>query len=180
MARDTPPASSAESLRRMRRQRQRDTAAEVAIRSLLHRSGFRFRVDYPLPGLRRRADIAFPRARVAVMVDGCFWHSCPQHGTQPKENAAWWREKIECNVARDRDTDARLAAAGWVSLRIWEHEDPAEAAARISTVVAERSNGPAPVSPHEPQLERREVAPLVASLPDFSVRRRGESGRYPP
>lgn len=132
----------------MRRQRRRDTAAEVAIRSLLHRRGFRFRVDYPLPGLRRRADIAFPQERVAVMVDGCFWHSCPQHGTWPKENAAWWREKIGRNVARDRDTDAKLADAGWVSVRIWEHEDTAAAAARIiSAVVAERVSGRVRSSP---------------------------------
>lgn len=124
----------------MQRQRRRDTTAEVAIRSLLHRSGFRFRVDYSLPGLRRRADIAFPRARVAVMIDGCFWHACPEHGTWPKQNAEWWREKIEGNRARDRDTDTKLVAAGWISVRVWEHEKPAEAAARIAAVVADRTD----------------------------------------
>lgn len=123
----------------MQRQRQKDTAAERALRSLLHRRGFRYRVDYLLPGLRRRADIAFPTERVAVMVDGCFWHGCPEHGTWPRENADWWREKIERNRARDRDTDARLADAGWVSVRVWEHEDPAEAAARVAAVVSERA-----------------------------------------
>jgi DNA mismatch endonuclease, patch repair protein len=119
----------------MQRQRRRDTAPEVTIRSLLHRSGFRFRVDYPLPGLRRRADIAFPRTRLAVMVDGCFWHGCPEHGTWPKENAAWWREKIEGNIARDRDTDTKLDAAGWIVVRAWEHEDPAEVARRVAALL---------------------------------------------
>jgi DNA mismatch endonuclease, patch repair protein len=131
-----PPASSPEALDRMKRQRRRDTAAELAIRSALYRNGLRFRVDYPLPGLRRRADIAFPRQRVAVMVDGCFWHGCPEHGTWPKKNAEWWREKIEKNIARDRDTDAKLARDGWASVRVWEHEEPADAANRIATVVA--------------------------------------------
>jgi DNA mismatch endonuclease (patch repair protein) len=69
------------------------------------------------------------------MVDGCFWHGCPKHGTWPKENAEWWRQKIERNMARDRDTDAKLTRAGWVSLRVWEHDDPADAAARIAAVV---------------------------------------------
>jgi DNA mismatch endonuclease (patch repair protein) len=122
----------------MQRQRRRDTAPEVAIRSLLHERGFRFRVDHPLPGLRRRADIAFPRLRVAVMVDGCFWHGCPEHATWPKENATWWREKIENNIARDRDTDMKLKANGWLPVRIWEHEDPVVAAERVISVLADR------------------------------------------
>lgn len=120
---------------RMHRQRQRDTAAERALRSELHRRGLRFRVDYPLPGLRRRADIAFPRQRIAVMVDGCFWHGCPQHGTWPKENAGWWRGKIEANVIRDRDTDRRLAEAGWAVIRVWEHEDPKTAGDTIAALL---------------------------------------------
>src|SRR5579885_3111965 len=113
----------------MKSQRQRDTAAETALRSLLHRRGFRFRVHYALPSPRRRADIAFPRERVAVMVDGCFWHGCPEHGTWPKQNAEWWREKIAGNVTRDRDTDVKLGEVGWLSVRVWEHEDAAHAAA---------------------------------------------------
>jgi len=75
------------------------------------------------------------------MVDGCFWHSCPEHGTWPKRNAAWWREKIERNVARDRDTDAKLGAAGWLSVRVWEHEEPREAAARVAAALSERALG---------------------------------------
>jgi DNA mismatch endonuclease (patch repair protein) len=112
----------------MKSQRQRDTAAELKVRSELHRRGLRFRVHYPLPHLRRRADIAFPRQRIAVFVDGCFWHGCPQHGTWPKQNANWWRDKIEVNRRRDADTDARLKEEGWSVVRVWEHE-AAEAAA---------------------------------------------------
>ncbi len=128
----TDPLTSA----RMRKQRRRDTAPEVALRRELHRRGARFFVDRaPLPGLRRRADLVFPRKRVAVYVDGCFWHSCPQHATSPKNNAQWWADKLAANVVRDRDTDARLAAAGWGVVRIWEHEDPTEAADRVQAAL---------------------------------------------
>jgi DNA mismatch endonuclease (patch repair protein) len=115
---------------------QRDTPAEIALRRDLHRRGLRYRVDYPpLPAFRRRADVVFPRRKVAVFCDGCYWHGCPEHGTWPKANAAWWRQKIEENKRRDRDTDARLTAAGWTVIRVWEHEDPVVAAARIAEVV---------------------------------------------
>jgi DNA mismatch endonuclease, patch repair protein len=133
--RNTPPASSADALRRMTSQRQRDTKGELELRSLLHRRGLRFRVHALLPGLRRRSDIVFTRARVAVFVDGCFWHGCPEHGSWPKQNADWWREKIEANQRRDRDTDARLKAAGWTVVRVWEHDDPTRAADRIAEIV---------------------------------------------
>lgn len=119
----------------MTSQRQRDTKDELELRSLLHRRGLRFRVHALLPGLRRRSDIVFTRARIAVFVDGCFWHGCPEHGTWPKQNAGWWREKIEANQRRDRDTDARLRAAGWTVIRVWEHDDPAQAADQIAEVV---------------------------------------------
>ncbi len=113
----------------MSRQRRADTKPEIALRKELHRRGARYFVDRaPLPGLRRRADLVFPRRKVAVYVDGCFWHSCPQHATFPKHNAEWWAAKLAGNVTRDRDTDARLRAAGWTAVRVWEHE-PAEAAA---------------------------------------------------
>ena len=119
-----PQVGSAVSAR-MSRQRRRDTAPEVTLRRLLHRNGLRFRVDHPLPGMpRRRGDIVFTRARLAVFVDGCFWHSCPQHATTPATRTRWWTEKLERNVARDRDTDRRLAEQGWTYLRFWEHEDP--------------------------------------------------------
>ncbi|MBF6178935.1 very short patch repair endonuclease [Nocardia otitidiscaviarum] len=114
---------------RMARQRRVGTAPEVALRRELHRRGARFFVDRaPVRGLRRRADIVFPRRRVAVYVDGCFWHSCPEHATFPKNNAEWWAEKLAGNVARDRDTDARLREAGWTVVRVWEHERAESAA----------------------------------------------------
>jgi DNA mismatch endonuclease (patch repair protein) len=84
----------------------------------------RYRIDYPLPfDRRRRADIAFTRAKVAVLIDGCFWHGCPAHGRAPRTNSAFWSEKIARNQARDADTSQRLSAAGWTVLRFWEHDD---------------------------------------------------------
>jgi DNA mismatch endonuclease, patch repair protein len=123
----------------MTRQRRKDTEPEMAIRRLLHAQGLRYRVDVMLPGMRRRADLLFSSARVAVFVDGCFWHGCPDHGTRPKSNAAWWEEKIRSNVKRDRDTDLRLAAGGWTVIRIWEHEPPDTAAARVAEAVSGRT-----------------------------------------
>lgn len=120
----------------MRAQRQRDTLPELRLRSELHRRGLRFRVNHPLPTSRRRADIVFPRQRVAVFVDGCFWHGCPEHATWPKANADWWRAKIETNRIRDRDTDNALATHGWVVVRLWEHEDPATAADVVQAVLS--------------------------------------------
>ena len=124
----TDPATSA----RMSAQRRRDTKPEIALRRELHRRGLRYFVDRaPVKGVRRRADLVFPRRKVAVFVDGCFWHSCPQHATFPKNNAQWWTDKLAANVVRDRDTDARLAEQGWTVIRIWEHEDPLVAAVRV-------------------------------------------------
>jgi DNA mismatch endonuclease (patch repair protein) len=119
----------------MQRTKRRDTPAELALRSALHRRGHRFRVDHPLPGLRRRADLVFTRDRLAVFVDGCFWHACPEHATWPKTNEGWWRDKILGNVARDRDTNERLARMGWAVERVWEHEKPSEAADRVEATL---------------------------------------------
>ncbi|NEW34858.1 very short patch repair endonuclease [Nocardia cyriacigeorgica] len=120
----------------MSRQRRAGTAPELALRRELHRRGLRYFVDRaPIRGQRRRADVVFPRLRVAVYVDGCFWHSCPQHATHPKNNAEWWADKLAANVARDRATDDALAAAGWQVIRIWEHEDPVAAADRIAAAL---------------------------------------------
>ena len=106
----------------MQHQRRRDTKPELALRRALHARGWRFRVDIaPLPGLRRRADIVFTRQRVAVYIDGCFWHGCPTHGTTPRNNRAWWVAKLQANATRDRNTDERLQAAGWTAIRAWEH-----------------------------------------------------------
>lgn len=122
----------------MERQRRRDTKPELALRRSVWRLGLRYRVDVaPIPG-RRRADLVFTRARVAVYVDGCFWHRCPSHGTMPKANREWWTAKLEANVQRDRDTDRRLAAAGWIVVRVWEHEPTDEAAKRVADVVRRR------------------------------------------
>lgn len=116
-----PVPSSAAVSERMRRQRRRDTSPELALRKALHRQGFRYRVDAPLPGMpRRRADMLFPGLRVAVFVDGCFWHGCPRHATHPTANHDWWQRKLAGNRDRDRDTDRRLRDAGWTVVRIWE------------------------------------------------------------
>ena len=134
-----PPASDENVRRRMRRTRRRDTDGEVALRSILHRRGLRFRIDEPpLRGVRRRADLVFRPARVAVFVDGCFWHVCPEHATWPKRNAEWWREKLEGNRRRDAETDRALALAGWQSMRVWSHEDAVVAADRVEAAVTSR------------------------------------------
>lgn len=123
----------------MENQRRRDTEPEVRLRRAVWRRGLRYRVDHKiLPGLRRRADLAFLGPRVAVFVDGCFWHRCPQHATSPKSNRAWWDDKLTRNVMRDRDTDERLRDAGWVVVRVWEHEDPGSAADRVEHAVRDR------------------------------------------
>lgn len=135
-----PAASSAEARRRMEGQRRRDTKPELALRSLLWARGLRYRVDHKvLPGMRRRADLAFLGPRVAVFVDGCFWHRCPEHGSTPRANREWWAAKLDRNVERDRDTDARLAAAGWMVVRIWEHDRLDDAVTRIEQAVRGRS-----------------------------------------
>lgn len=136
---DNPFPSSEAARNRMKAARQRDTSAEMALRSALHRKGLRYRVDVsPLKGIRRRADVVFRPVKVAIFVDGCFWHGCPIHGTWPKANAEFWQQKIERNKERDADTDQRLIEAGWKVIRIWEHEDPEEVAERISLIVRER------------------------------------------
>jgi DNA mismatch endonuclease, patch repair protein len=123
----------------MQSQRERDTRPELLLRQELHKRGLRYFVHRKLlPNLRREADIVFARARVAVFVDGCFWHSCPEHGTWPGRNADWWRSKLERNRARDCDTDRRLHDAGWAVVRVWEHEQPEDAADRIEALIRER------------------------------------------
>ncbi|MEU1305711.1 MULTISPECIES: very short patch repair endonuclease [Streptomyces] len=123
----------------MSKQASKDTACELAVRRLLHAAGLRYRVEYPVPGMaRRRIDVAFTSIKVAVLIDGCFWHGCPQHATQPKSNAEWWRQKLDRNMARDRETTEHLAAAGWEVLRFWEHETPEDVARRIAAAVDRR------------------------------------------
>ncbi len=134
MSRVSP--SSREASLRMARVRQKGTDAELSLRKELHARGLRYRLQVPLLTKPRRvADVVFPRAKVAVFVDGCFWHGCPAHASWPKSNAQFWRDKIEANRARDADTDRRLSALGWRVIRVWAHERAGEAAERIENVV---------------------------------------------
>jgi DNA mismatch endonuclease (patch repair protein) len=144
MTERTPkPVTDAITSARLSKQRRRDTKPELALRRALHAQGLRYFVDRaPLKGLRRRADVVFPRRKVAVYVDGCFWHSCPLHATFPRNNAQWWKDKLAANVVRDRDTDRQLHDAGWTVVRIWEHEDPEEAARTVVAAVNKSGNEP--------------------------------------
>lgn len=133
----------------MSRQVSRDTAPEIAVRKLLHAAGLRYRVNVPVPGMGRRTiDIVFGSAKVAVFLDGCFWHGCPQHATQPKSNADWWRTKLDKNIARDRETTEHLEAQGWTVLRFWEHESPETVAQAVALARA------AATQPKEPSKDR--------------------------
>jgi len=119
----------------------RDTKPELAVRRLLHAHGYRYRVNYrPSREIRRTADIVFTRRRVAVFIDGCFWHGCPLHGTSPKANADYWGPKLAKNVERDADTTLRLSEDDWTVLRFWEHEAPADVAAAIEAAVQQFGN----------------------------------------
>ena len=123
---------------RMSRVRRRDTAPELELRSELHRRGLRYRIDRrPQKGVPSRADLVFGPAKVAVYVDGCFWHSCPKHGTMPRSNEAFWQAKLARNQERDAAVNEALAAAGWTVVRIWEHEEIDAAADRVEAAVHE-------------------------------------------
>jgi DNA mismatch endonuclease, patch repair protein len=130
-----PQSSSPAASRRMQTTLQRDTPCERQLRSALHRMGLRFRIQWPVPGTRRRSDVAFPGVKIAVFVDGCFWHCCPVHATWPKSNRVWWQTKLAANVARDRETDRLLRCAGWQVIRFWEHEEMETAARTVARLV---------------------------------------------
>jgi DNA mismatch endonuclease (patch repair protein) len=123
---------------RMSRMPRSDTKPELALRRELHARGLRFRLHAPLPG---RPDVALTRVRLAVFVDGCFWHVCPEHATAPKNNRDWWRAKLDANVARDRRNDAALETLGWLAVHVWEHEDVGEAGERIVRLWQSRLEG---------------------------------------
>ncbi len=139
--RGNPSPSSEAALKRMQAAKPRDTAPEKALRSVLHRKGLRFRTDEkPIKNINRKADIIFRSAKVAVFIDGCFWHGCPIHGTRAKANAKFWQNKIEQNQARDLDTNMQLRKAGWKVVRVWEHEDLEKASRKIYNLVGKRTN----------------------------------------
>jgi len=132
-------ASSDAVRRQMQANRSRDTRPELALRSQVHQLGLRYRVAArPLPSIRRTADLVFTRARVAVFVDGCFWHGCPDHHRPSQRNEEFWRTKINGNRERDAETDKLLEDAGWRVVRIWEHEEPRPAALRVHDIVRAR------------------------------------------
>lgn len=131
----------------MQGNRKTDTRPELVLRSELHRRGLRFRKNHPLrpdDGRLVRPDIVFTRARVVVFVDGCFWHRCPDHGNSPSANSAYWGPKLDRNVARDRETDHRLAYAGWTVVRVWEHEPTNDAADHVQGVIDAARRGEDP------------------------------------
>ena len=134
-----PTPTSLAVTKKMRSNRRSDTTPEVLLRSLLHRSGLRFRKDYAIrlpSGKVTHSDIAFPRRKVAVFVDGCFWHCCPEHGTIPKSNQAYWVPKLRENVERDKSVTEGLLSEGWQVIRIWEHMHPVDAAKQIEDRLA--------------------------------------------
>src|ERR1035437_5744959 len=136
---EKPQPSSAQVSARMARQRSRDTGPAIDLRRHLYSGGWRYRLhETVVPGTRRSIDIVFRRSRVAVFVDGCFWHGCPIHSSIPRSNERWWQEKLDKNIQRDRDTDMRLREAGWSVVRVWEHQDSSEAAVEIAAVVHHR------------------------------------------
>ena len=123
----------------MSKQVSRDTTPELAVRRLLHASGYRYRLHTHVPGIPRRTiDIAFGNLKIAIFLDGCFWHGCPQHATAPKANAEWWHTKLNRNMTRDRETTKHLTDAGWTVLRFWEHESAEDVTRRIAVTVASR------------------------------------------
>lgn len=143
----------------MRSNKRRDTALELAMRSALHRAGFRFRVDLPIlvAGARTvRPDVVFTKQRIAIFIDGCFWHGCPVHGTTPATNQAYWGPKIEENRQRDARNTRELAADGWTVIRVWEHEQPPWLVERVHAAM------------------RRMTVPAASDLNDALIRRCGD------
>jgi DNA mismatch endonuclease (patch repair protein) len=136
-----PKASSETARRVMQGNKGRDTKPELRVRRLVHALGLRYQVNArPEPELRRTADLLFRREKVAIMIDGCYWHGCPMHFSAPKSNSRFWLDKIERNRVRDRDTTKRFEQTGWLVLRFWEHETPSLAAEEISRTVISRRN----------------------------------------
>lgn len=157
--------------------RRTGTAPEILLRRELHRRGRRFRVHARVEGLpRRRVDVAFTRWKVAVLVDGCFWHSCPVHGTLPRANREWWEWKLQHNRDRDADTDARLRELGWTVVRVWEHVPDALGADAVERALvsagAPRFTGGS-ADPAEQDMASRPAAGAGGADPGFEGDTRG-------
>ncbi len=146
----------------MQGNRRRDTRPEKRVRSALFALGLRFRVDHPIrvpaQGRPIRPDVVFPRAKLALFIDGCFWHGCPEHGTSPRRNSQYWNAKLQLNVERDRRYDAALREGGWTVVRVWEHDEPEVAAARVAALLAE-------LRPHRPRARPAAASPRASSQP---------------
>lgn len=148
-------ASSPGVRRCMQSNRSRDTGPEIAVRSALHRRGLRFRKHVrPIRGLACTADVLFPTERFALFVDGCYWHSCPEHATAPITNGEWWSAKLTATRERDHRNTATLVAAGWHVMRVWEHEDVERVAEAVLEVLGRL------------RLDHAQVAPTVHGLPE--------------
>jgi len=125
----------------MRKMPEHSTGPEMAVRRLLFANGLRYRVQYPVPGAPRRSiDIAFPGKKIAIFIDGCFWHGCSEHRNIPSHNRDWWQNKIDQNRLRDRDTDEKLRGAGWLVLRYWEHDSTERIVSEIHEVIGMQEN----------------------------------------
>ena len=136
-----PKPSSDAARKRMEAAKPKGTLPEIKLQSALEQVGVLFEVDVkPIDNLQRRADILIRDERIAIFVDGCFWHGCPIHGTQAKANAKFWADKINRNKERDLDTNRRLAEDGWTVLRIWEHEDPKQISNQVVELISIRRN----------------------------------------
>jgi DNA mismatch endonuclease, patch repair protein len=136
--RDRPNPSSAAVSARMSQARTAGTRPELSLRRQLYRMGLRYRIQYIVKGLPRRTiDIAFPAARLAVFIDGCFWHGCGLHRSIPKSNARWWAQKLAGNKDRDKNTDERLTDLGWHVIRFWEHDEVADMVEAVRSALAD-------------------------------------------
>jgi len=120
----------------MRNIAQRDTVPEVRIRRLFHARGLRYRLHYPIDGMRSKPDVAFVSARLAIYVDGCFWHGCKRHGTRPKRNADAWAAKISANRERDVRVSRELQERGWSVLRFCAGDEPSAILASVLSILA--------------------------------------------
>jgi DNA mismatch endonuclease, patch repair protein len=171
-----PHPSSAGRSANMRANRRTDTKPELALRHALHQLGYRYRKDYRLDlvgGRRVRPDIAFTARKVAIFVDGCFWHACPEHGSKPRANEWYWGPKLLRNVERDRLNDTALAMAGWTVIRLWEHVPLDEAIATVEAALRVATPGVATAADQPPKLPRRSQQPHPHAI-SSSVRETGK------